>query len=248
MRCKNCGWPNKPNVDKCVKCGEPLVNDPVSQFNPTAPINDKGPEASNLKKTVIEPGGGGYVNNPISGTTPIGGDKAASTVPINGGESTCAKCGYPLRPGVSKCPNCNTPVSGTTPTMPINNEPVNPAPSPQPNHHPAPKRPTTINPYLMDMDPTPMCSLKPIKKVGERREPVVQEYDGKEIVLNRENTDPDNGSITSREQAQLTFKDGVWYIEDRSEQKTTFVRAIRPTELCDGDIVLLGNRMFEFHS
>ena len=27
MRCKNCGWPNKPNERVCVKCHAPLSAD-----------------------------------------------------------------------------------------------------------------------------------------------------------------------------------------------------------------------------
>ena len=26
MRCKNCGWPNKPDATVCSKCGSPLEN------------------------------------------------------------------------------------------------------------------------------------------------------------------------------------------------------------------------------
>ena len=53
--------------------------------------------------------------------------------------------------------------------------------------------------------------------------------------------------LTSRQQAIVTRIDGRWYIEDKSEQKTTFVQAAKRIELHDGDIILLGNRLFEFH-
>lgn len=45
----------------------------------------------------------------------------------------------------------------------------------------------------------------------------------------------------------VSQENGHWYIEDASDQKTTFVQAARKTELHDGDIILLGNRLFEFH-
>ena len=67
------------------------------------------------------------------------------------------------------------------------------------------------------------------------------------MILNRDNTEQNNSSITSRQQAIVTRVDGHWYIEDRSEQKTTFVQAAKKVELHDGDIILLGNRLFEFH-
>ncbi len=105
----------------------------------------------------------------------------------------------------------------------------------------------TINPYMMNVETDPTFLLKPIKRMDERHDFNEQEYEGKEVVLNRDNTDPGNPSITSREQAVITNVDGRWYIEDKSDQKTTFVRAGEKIELHDGDIILLGNRMFEFH-
>ncbi len=54
-------------------------------------------------------------------------------------------------------------------------------------------------------------------------------------------------SITSRIQAVISRKDDRWFIEDKSEQKTTFVQANIPQPLKDGDIILLGNRLFVFH-
>ena len=152
MRCKNCGWPNKPDVKNCVKCGEPLTEDNYAfQGGGTMPLTDNVPPVSSgLKKTVMEAGGFA----PAPQTTP---DR---TVPMDqmGGGRQCAKCGYPLRDDAVKCPNCNTPVLAAT--VPGNN--VHSMPEAPVTHHQSPKhRPTTINPYLMDMDPTPMCSLKP---------------------------------------------------------------------------------------
>ena len=105
----------------------------------------------------------------------------------------------------------------------------------------------TINPYMMNLETEPTFTLKPLKRLNERHDFEEQEYEGKEIVLTRENTEQNNSSITSRQQALVTRVDGRWYIEDRSEQKTTFVQASHKTELHDGDIILLGNRLFEFH-
>ena len=71
-------------------------------------------------------------------------------------------------------------------------------------------------------------------------------FTGENIVLNRDNTDPGNPSITSRVQAELTFEDGAWYLLDKSALRTTFVHAGRKTKLEDGDVILLGNRRFIF--
>ena len=100
---------------------------------------------------------------------------------------------------------------------------------------------------MMNLEMEPTFVLKPLKRMNERHELEEREYEGSEVLLNRANTEDNNPSITSREQAVVTRVDGRWYIEDRSEQKTTFVQAAKRIELHEGDIILLGNRLFEFH-
>lgn len=95
----------------------------------------------------------------------------------------------------------------------------------------------------------PACSLTPIAREGEASPiPGKREYEGSEVILNRQNTDPDNLTITSQKQAALIFEDGKWYIEDRSAFKTTYIRVARRVELQDGDILAMGNREFKFFS
>ena len=64
--------------------------------------------------------------------------------------------------------------------------------------------------------------------------------------MNRANLDEDNNTITSKLQAVLTCEDGQWFVEDRSQQKTTFVRSEGKMALKDGDVILMGNRQFVF--
>lgn len=71
-------------------------------------------------------------------------------------------------------------------------------------------------------------------------------YSGETISLNRANTDPNNNTITSKVQAVLTHDEEGWYIEDRSELRSTFIRADRKRKLESGDVIELGNRLFEF--
>ena len=93
----------------------------------------------------------------------------------------------------------------------------------------------------------PHCSLKPLAREDEDSARMMkQEYASSEVVLNRQNTEPDNRTITSKQQALLTFENGRWYIEDRSAFKSTFIRVTGKTELHDGDIVVMGDREFEF--
>lgn len=219
MRCKNCGWPNRPEETTCSKCGTPL------EASSTTPAHQ---EISPSNQTVRE------------------GD-------IFGGASQpniCPKCGYPLRPGLQKCPNCNSDLAGESGNANVV------AQQPQGQARPV-RRPTvvgapnihgTVNVWTEgSIGLTPSFILSPVKRNGERRQPEDIELEGVNVVLNRDNTDPGNLSITSRTQAIITRKDDKWFIEDRSEQKTTFIQASSPHELHEGDIILLGNRLFIFH-
>lgn len=142
----------------------------------------------------------------------------------------CPKCGYPIAPGSEYCPSCGNELASR-------------------NEVAQPKRPiarnATINPWARRDN---FCSLSPIDWNGQ----VIPNVGCKEkfqdhVILTRENTIPDNKTITSKEQAELSFKDGRWTIVDKSEQHTTFVLATREIELQNGDIVMLGNQLFRFN-
>ena len=220
MRCKNCGWPNKPEATTCTKCGSPLEStEQVGQYTDSHVA---------LKKTVSEQDAfGGQVAQP----------------------NICPKCSYPLRPGSTKCPNCQTDISEVPqqPPSSVNEGQKRMAPR-RPTVLNAPKFNGTVNVWTEGgIGVVPSFVLSPVKRNGERHDPEDVELEGEEVALNRENTDPNNMSITSRTQAVITRKDDQWYIEDKSEQKTTFVQARTPQPLHDGDIILLGNRLFVFH-
>jgi hypothetical protein len=90
------------------------------------------------------------------------------------------------------------------------------------------------------------CSLT---LIPDEKEPVSASplsFSGKEVVLNRANTEPDNITITSKAQAVLTCEDKHWFIQDRSELKTTYLYVSEKTELKPGDIIVLGDRRFLF--
>lgn len=273
MRCKNCGWPNKPNEKVCVKChsslesaedhdsfigngripnGEEVMGEPLIERGARKIIRnaDDGEISRPLNKTVREEDvfGAAYQGpqSDLRGSETQGEDARI-----------CPKCGYPVRTDSDKCPNCRFPLNSSgsvrsdfssksedefvqqsstyRPTRMTNNE------AGKGNYR------GTINPYMMNMEMEPTFVLKPLKRMNERHDFEEKEYEGKDVVLNRENTEPTNPSITSRQQAAVSRVDGHWYIEDRSEQKTTFVQASHKVELHEGDLILLGNRLFEFH-
>lgn len=222
MRCKNCGWPNEPDVSRCVKCNAPLSGSMVDLGRQVS-SNEISEEP--LKTTLRESSSnGGAQYNPEN---------------VCGNANTCPKCGYPVTSGMSTCPMCQSPLS-----VGSNNEqrPFN-----KPNHGGG--RPNaqggTINPWETPTEDS-FCTLKRIPWQNEHVQYEPVSYSGQSIVLNRANTDSNNNSITSHIQAIISHENGEWYIEDKSALKTTLVRVDRKMKLEDSDIIVLGNRMFEF--
>lgn len=96
--------------------------------------------------------------------------------------------------------------------------------------------------------PVAYCKLTPVIFPGEKPHHAPGEVSIKgDTELNRDMLDKDNPTITSKVQAVLTNKDGKWYIQDKSSQRTTFVHAEEPIALKDGDVILMGNRTFIFN-
>lgn len=154
-----------------------------------------------------------------------------------GGANVCPQCGYPMRPGVSVCPNCHFGATEIEPQA----RPATPAPK-QVKASPAQG---TVNPWVQ-VAPANKCTLEPVAQQGVDS-PEVLHLKGDAHELNRANLDPENQTITSKTQATLTCEDGLWFIEDKSAQHTTFIYAGEKTALKDGDVILMGNRQFVFH-
>ena len=237
MRCKNCGWENPDGLTKCEKCHSNLgVATPVHK--PTTPISDR------MKSTVAE-------RVVFSDPTPS--------------SKTCPKCGYPISEGSTSCPNCNfelqvaptakqtakcvscgTDIDPSAKFCPSCGAPTK-AGNPQAHRIQRSAMGTVMSgPVSGPQSNNKFCTLKPIAWEGEdvNYNPIT--YSGDTIILNRSNTDANNNSITSREQAVLTCEDGEWYIENRSDLRTTFIRVNGRIKLTSGDIIVLGTREFEF--
>lgn len=230
MRCKNCGWENPGGNTKCEKCNAPLKGSMVEN---NGPRESHSPVAEELKKTIPE-----------------------SKVHLSGSDneekeslSTCPKCDYPVSNGMNVCPHCGTalrkreaqiqkstcPKCGTEVTKSIR---FCPACGMQ-------LKMGTVNAWERPQQGY-FCTLKPVAWKDEEVLYNPISYSGEIISLNRANTDPNNNTITSKEQAQLIHEGDSWYIENRSEQQTTFIRVGKRTKLESGDVIILGNRLFEF--
>ncbi len=223
---------------------------------------------SNLKGTISEAqvfGNAAGQSNYNDGVNYGNGGNSSSIG--NSSPSACPKCGYPLGRGMNVCPQCGTPLQGAS--QQFNNQ----GPNNQPNAYkgqynqngPQGNQNQYNNPgqhynynnaqnaHLGTVNPwqTPQagnfCTLKPLAWDNENTQHNAITYSGEAIPLNRANTDPNNQTITSKQQAELTFENGDWYICDKSSQKTTYVYAGRKTKIEKGDIIILGNRQFEFN-
>lgn len=238
MRCKNCGWENRDGIDTCEKCHSKL--DVMLVHDETTCVSER------MRGTVSEE----VVFNPDSGP----GGNILNT--------TCPKCGYPLSPSSKVCPNCNTPIEAApVPTQMLLCRHCGAELSAEAKFCSACGAPisqvvsriqrsglgTVMGGPSAGMQGTnTFCTLRPIAWEGEEVNYNPVTYTGQNIVLSRSNTDANNNTITSREQAVLIHEDGEWFIENRSDMKTTYVRVNGRTKLSSGDIIVLGNREFEF--
>jgi predicted Zn-ribbon and HTH transcriptional regulator len=227
MRCNNCGWENQSENSRCDKCKTPLT----PTFNQRGGQDVPSPENNILRKTVRE----GFENvnslkKTIRETDNIEVDKAGEVV-------VCENCSYPVRSDDKSCPNCGHETG-------IKSQPTKPVAG------------GTIDPWSMTEDEEEegeetkknACSLLLIAHNNETAESQPVLYSGNEIILNRDNTEKDNYTITSKEQAALTYENGKWFIEDKSAMQTTFLYVDKKKEIQSGDIIVLGNRRFIFNN
>lgn len=223
MKCHFCNWDNPEGRTRCEKCDHELQPDAVEPSNihdrPTTRKPADGP-ASNLKKTINE-------NEFRRQRERMSGTMAEET-------NQCPECHIALEEG--ECPSCGYTKNQNDEKQKTEN-----------------KMSANKNKETQRWDPKAdvvkgRFVLTPLS--GKTRQPEGDpiSFTGNEIELNRDNTDPENSTITSKTQATITFEDGKWAITDESELRSTFVQAARKTELESGDLILLGNQLYRFDS
>ena len=252
MRCNNCGWQNPDGVSNCERCGSALNSQ-----------NGLGVDASNQQNAYHQ-----EASSPLRSTlreaVAFGGNVSPDTLSesVTNQSELCRNCGYSLSPVMNVCPQCGT---SRNQRESVQQNVVNNRQQSQVGNKQCPKcgadvlrsakfcpscgQPLTMRGTVNAWDNpqgNDFCSLKPMPWSRENTEYAPISYSGQRIVLNRANTDPNNQSITSREQAVLTNDGKDWYIEDLSDQHSTMIRVSRKTKLQSGDIIALGNRLFEF--
>jgi hypothetical protein len=220
MRCNNCGWLNSDEDSRCVKC-----NNSLAAAKPVDPVKPEPVEVA------------------------TNGEEPVST--LAGGIIPCPACDYPASSRVQHCPMCGNslkgggekPVktgSGADSTLPPFREPDEAPPLPNRTSAPEERLPQPVS--------RPEMVLERLGNNPEESATALSftATDG-EVNVNRQQLDQNNFTITSRTQASFVFRDGKWWLLDRSDLKTTFVRVKEAVELRDGDVIQMGDRRFIFH-
>lgn len=233
--CK-CGYPILPGMQECPLCHTPVVD---------AEVDD------NAKKTMV-------INNPVPPTIK---EETVSRRTIPDEEFSAAKKtetfvgSQQVAKRTESCVESQQEIKRTEPSVYTSQPESNVKKTERfvsPSQSDGYVSKKTVNIYQQPPKPRPVeelphFTLEPIKRDDEMMFNLEKRaFDTAEVVLNRQNTDPENSSITSRQQAIMSFEDGKWYIEDRSSFKTTFIRVTKKTELQEGDIIVLGDRAFKF--
>lgn len=211
-----------------------------------------GGDAS-VEPSYPRPGGDANLKKTVLDASPLMEPIAPSPAMDMPQGNSCPQCGFPLRPGSDHCPKCGAPVGAPAPA-PLNRATVinPPIEEPKPINNGAKFKnfkpgSGTVNPYLDGFEAELTAFLHPVKRSSEKKALENIEVEGEEFILKRDNTDPGNVTIATGTQAVITREGDKWFITDKSETHTTFVIASDKTPLEDGSLILLGNRLFEFH-
>ncbi len=226
MRCNNCGWDNPSTSMRCEKCNAPQKGSMVQETNHGSPDASSG----NLNETIkgARPSGP-YIDAP--------NESVKSGAP--GAAASCPFCGYPNSAGAVKCISCKKPLKNNDSedehrgNRKTGGDPLKTTP---------PGRMETETPWSRRN--SQKFSLKQLTTENQVKQTL--DYSGEKVILNRDNTIPNNSTITSNQQAVIFNKEGKWFITDKSSLQTTFIRPGSPVEIKKGDIILLGDSRFEF--
>jgi predicted amidophosphoribosyltransferase len=263
MRCKKCGFENASGQMTCQECGEPLQQ---GGGYSSAPYYGRQQPYQNVdaKQTRVfsgVPNGAGQQNYSSAQIHPT---VIQGSSPSQFSSFKCPDCNYELKEDYDYCPSCgkvlrerakNEEVSGERYEVRLEPNTCEACGKQVPAEYlHCPYCGTRITQKTIPVkrrrqvveEVKPRCTLTMITDENESVEALKHDFEGNQIILNRSNTDPLNRTITSKEQARLSFEEGHWYIENLSELDSTFVAASRKIELLSGDIVMMGDRCFSF--
>ena len=223
MECPKCRYPITAMFSNCPNCGADFKNEEETVQSKETTSSESSQNISVTTQT--EKKG----KHPNIGATISSNTRGENDDEIPEISNICSQCNKEVPAEYSFCPHCGTKI--ILKTIPsIRRQ----------------KAPSSVKEPEMPIEKK--CRLVIIPEEDEQLEPISNLYEGTNIVLNRENTESDNRTITSKEQAVLDFENGKWFIENRSELHSTLIVVGRKMELNSGDVVMLGNRRFKFET
>lgn len=244
-RCNNCGWGENPDTNtRCEKCNGLLDGNTAVDNYSGGCGNTMGDNAVNLKRTVIE-ANASYAN----GSTNQQSHRKTNYRDITEVEpGTCPECGYPMRKGGRTCPQCHTVIEGYA------SEEVQPR-AVAPRQQEARVQPVRVqgsssNEFKKTIAPgrhkRNKINLTAINAYDENDfVPLALTFSDEQNLLKRDNVEADNPTISRSEHAMLSLENGKWFLENRSSGLATSLVLTQKHELQPGDIVIIGDRVFE---
>jgi FHA domain len=102
----------------------------------------------------------------------------------------------------------------------------------------------TVNPYTQ-AQPKPTKSVVKLTPISKENEYLAHTLAIEEasMVINRANIDPENPTISGRGHALIEVKNGQVFLSNQTTAETTFIQVKQPTQLRNGDVILLGDRL-----
>ena len=223
-RCDNCGFGNRDESVRCVKCNHVLTTGTTDTKAATPPAGDAPkPGGTQVQKTKAG----------IKVNAPAWDELTAPPSPAGKTGTNCPACSYLMRPGEILCAKCGTNIA---------------------LYKAAPADNTRTDNARTDNARTVRRVVPEAKRgfrlvavsLHDDAETKSIPLEGEHVVLNREMLDSHNNSISRSGHASLTFRDGEWWLDNLSSLKSTFVQVNGPVRIQPGDAILLGDQLFRF--
>lgn len=251
VTCKNCKATNAADALKCHQCNAPLDGSMVVDQSNRSGLGNAQVICKNCKSTNPADALKCHTcNAPLDGSLVIKApetvkspkiDKSTTAIhPKNPGSGNiCPKCGYPNQDIANECVKCNTTLGNNKSSAEIiAPKTISPVSDKK-------AMDMTINPYAAAPVKPKGFSLTPLNAdLSADRDPIHLEADVNR--LDRSMLDAGNNTITSSGQATIRRNNNKWVIEDNSAMQTTFIKVNGTVDLNDGDVILMGNKMFRF--
>lgn len=216
--CPSCGYPLRSGCMQCPKCHTVIE---ATKPNLQEKLIDKQSESSHNTSLRICSQCGHGNNNDAQFCSKCGAALVEKKM-------VCLSCGKELNPTDQFCPSCGKPRNGASQNV-IKHNAQN-----------AFKK--TISPAQFKLASITLTAINPYE--DPNFEPLQLNF-SEETILRRENVEAENPTISRNQQAVLSLEEGRWYLLNKAAGMSTALVLKEKHELQAGDVILIGNRIFE---